>query len=113
MKIKSIYETEITVQFDDPEKAKQFFLEGDWSEVFWSHDDLEELAADLGVSVKDGCKSWNEDLQRPTVSCDGYGTFVEVSPGVFELSGDDLPCGKITVDILSEEDHTGSHEVDA
>lgn len=73
---------------------------------------MDELAADIGRSVKREHCSWNAELKTWTVFAEGYGLFVQRESDVWVLSEEFQEyCGEVIVEILSDEDHMNSSGV--
>lgn len=53
MQVTATLEQEMKVEFTDPEKAKAFFIDGDWKKSFYTFDDLEELASFLMLNARE------------------------------------------------------------
>lgn len=51
MKFKAELAADTEVIFDDPEKAKAEFIDGDWNTAFWDIEDMESLARDLIFAI--------------------------------------------------------------
>lgn len=64
MKFTATLEQEIKVVFTEPEKAKAFFIDGDWRESFFEFSHLEQLAEFLMLNTSDKLRvmdHWRED----------------------------------------------------
>lgn len=51
MKYKTTLESEVVVEYSDPELAEEFFIRGDWRNVFFQFDDLTELTEFISLAV--------------------------------------------------------------
>ena len=88
----------ISVEFVAPDKAQDVFIDGDWSEVFWSRADLQEIAQDISCMFSK--KYLNEyppyflegfgEAVRHTSSGDTYIIDVEVVGGILITCESDL-----------------------
>lgn len=72
-KIEREYQTILSIEFSEPDKAKKYFINGDWSESMWKCSDLE----DLGETILDSfINSSHEDLYEKNKIC-GTGKDIE------------------------------------
>jgi hypothetical protein len=88
----------IKVIFEEPEKAKAEFIDGDWSSVFWDIPDMESLARDLSFAVHSQPEQWvcDEGAKncRYEKSPEGFGLYIKGENGWVM---DNEHTGKITV----------------
>ncbi|MDP2566481.1 hypothetical protein [Pseudoalteromonas marina] len=106
MKFKNTIQCEIEIDFKDKAKAKAFFIDGDWSDVFYEIDDLEELAGILASLFNNAPERLGKGLYR---SIEGFGDYIySYEKKEWNLSdrqlpeGEELPCGDIVIKYASE-----------
>lgn len=100
MKFKANLNAEIQVTFEDPEKAKAVFIDGDWSNTFWDIPDMESLVSDLSFAVHSQPERFvfNEETKKPHYekSPEGFGVYIKGENGWVM---DNEHTGKIIVSI--------------
>jgi hypothetical protein len=79
MKITATLEQEMKVEFTEPEKAKAFFIDGDWKNSFYTFKNLEDLAESLMLNTKDKLlfrEHWHEDKEiKSGAKVEGFPVF--------------------------------------
>lgn len=107
-KFRTFFEMEIDVEFDNPEKAEAFFIDGDWKKSFWTFDDLDEVAESIANSFHWENDHWDKDYKKTAKFLEGYGNFIRIKPDVWESCPSSIDeCGKITIRINMELDPVG------
>ena len=76
-KIRCSFEMEIDINFQDTDKAKSYYIDGDWKESFYSLADLEEVAEQLSYSFYVEDEKWDKILKAVIKFVEGFGTFVK------------------------------------
>lgn len=112
MKIRSNFEMDIDVEFSEPEKAKAFFIDGDWKNHFFTFGDLQEFTAALAFSFHATPDQWDRERKTWTRSPEGYGTFVKDDSEKWvniEEAYEDI--GRIVITYESELENCGTFEV--
>lgn len=78
-KFKAEITNEARVVFREPEKAKAFFVDGDWKHAFWEIESLEDLACNIAKAVADSpedlAESENKKTFRTVRKTEGFGKF--------------------------------------
>ena len=74
MKIKVGFEMNARVEFKDPEKAKEYFIDGRWKDVFYKLDDLNELAKNLAYDIYQSEAVWRDGIAK---FVEGFGHFLK------------------------------------
>lgn len=115
MKFKNTIQCEIEVDIKDREKAKAFFIDGDWSEIFYEISDLDELASILGFAFHNAEERLGQGLFK---SIEGFGDYIysyekkewHLTDRLLE-EGEDLPCGNIVIKYISELESIETEEI--
>lgn len=85
MKFKAELSAEIEVTFEEPEKAKAEFIDGDWSKTFWDIPDMESLVRDLSFAVHSQPEQFifNEETEKShwEKSPEGFGVYIKTDDG--------------------------------
>ncbi len=109
------FEMEIDVQFEDPEAAKAYFVDGDWKKDFYELNDLEALAVAVASGFHHETDRWDTDLKCWCRFVEGFGKFVMIkdTPCAFRLTDGYAKegGGHILVRYESELDDAGTYEV--
>ena len=74
-KFRTDFEMSIDVEFLNPEKAKAFFIDGDWKKSFYTFNDLADLARGLSCEFHDEPKEWENNHYSKDI--EGFGLFIE------------------------------------
>ena len=100
---KAMYEVEfearVTVEFSDHDKAKKFFIGGEWSKTFWDLSDMEELTQYIASTFIDESVFYNKDLKKLCKSLEGFGVFEKDEKSQSFTSISDL-FGAVTVEYV-------------
>lgn len=94
-KFRTSFEMEIDVTFHDPDKAKAYFIDGDWKESFWTLECLGEVAKKLAHHFHGEPLYFDPKEKRVARMVEGFGRFIdtkiesifELEPEAAELSG--------------------------
>jgi len=91
---------EIKVTFDNPEKAKAEFIDGDWDQTFWDIPDMESLVRDLSFALYSSPEEfiYNEETGKShwEKSPEGFGVYIKADDAWVM---DNEHTGKIIVSI--------------
>jgi len=109
MKIEVIYESKIVIEFCDPEKARAYFIDGDWKDSFYTFDDLEEVADLLGSQLVDeGSWRWNFEINKwGCSSCEGFPEFQLNGKEITSFNDYGADHGEIKAQIISQIESDG------
>lgn len=94
MKFEVEFNMEMEVEFKDPEKAKKFFINSEWSNFFWSVSDLEELVEYICTGFHNESEYYDIDCKSMVRTVEGFGVFVK-NAGIYTAS-----CEKEFGDII-------------
>jgi len=96
--------TELKVTFEDPIKAFNYFITGDWSDYFWRLEDLSEVASTLSLHFSTEAPYWNREENWDERSAEGWGCFKKVTESKWETYNEKYieECGKIIIEEVSE-----------
>lgn len=104
MKRKVTLETEVVVGYSNPEKAHQYFIEGDWKNTFFDLDDLEDLTEFLALAVfqhPEGFRLVQFGVKgneyRFVKEMEGFATFIKDENGANSWVSEHDVYGAITV----------------
>lgn len=102
MKLRSLIECEIDVEFVDQGKAEAFFIDGTWRETFFDFADLEEAGEHLALQFHKAAEFIDSGAVNRSV--EGFGQYVyNKKEGHWRLTekyvedGGALPCGDIII----------------
>ena len=104
MKIKRTYETILSIEFSDKNKAENHFIDSDWSEFFWDMSDLEELGEcilDAFVNIPHGDLYKKHERYARGKNIEGFDDFVS-NFGCDEYKSSNDEYGDIIVKIVQE-----------
>ena len=101
MKFKATLECEIEVDFSDKDKAKTYFIDGDWQEYFYAFDGLDEFTRHLVYAFNES----EEMLRGGRIKfVEGVGEFIyDRSKKEWRLThknlqeGESFLCGQIVI----------------
>jgi hypothetical protein len=79
------FEMEIDVSFADPEKAKAYFIDGEWKDSFWEIDDMEELAKYIAHSFHVEGDRYDAERKAIVRSAEGFGDYILGDSGLYHL----------------------------
>ena len=102
-------EAEINVSFSNPEKAKSFFVDGQWHEHFWKITDLEDLAKNIAQAFHQTPEFFDKNVGAIARSPEGFGRFVKQQGGKYLAKWDEF--GEILVTYESELEAVSAYEV--
>jgi len=111
MKLRTSFEMEIDVEFSEPEKAKAFFIDGDWKNYFFTFSDLQDFTAALAFSFHAESDRWDKARKTWTRSPEGYGTFAQTDSDTWvniDDANDDI--GKIVISYSMDLENIGCCE---
>ncbi|MDA9557766.1 hypothetical protein N9R79_09795 [Vibrio sp.] len=107
MKFRSLIKCEIDVNFVDQEKAKAFFIDGDWKDIYYEFLDLEEAARHLAFAFHNAPEKLSEGGLFRDV--DGFGEYFYSRDNKewrltdkYVPNGVGMPCGEIIISYESE-----------
>ena len=109
-KYRTDFEMQIDVEFVEPEKAKAFFIDGDWKESFWSFDDLDEVAESISRLFFYEVEHWNREQKAFVRFLEGYGYFVRQGD-VYISSKEYAEAGEIRIREELELTESGTYSV--
>lgn len=87
------FNMEINVSFEDEDEAENYFCFGDWKNTFWDLDDVEDLARSIAENFHGTPDSWNRKLSVFTRFVEGFGEFVQIESGKWQLSDEFIQYG--------------------
>lgn len=97
-KFKGELTAEVQIIFAEPEKAKAEFIDGDWRNVFWDIDSMEELTKNIAFAVHSAPERWiyDEEIGQGNYekNPEGFGDYIKTEQGWVM---DNEHTGKITV----------------
>ncbi len=91
---------EVSVLFSDAQKAKAYFIDGNWKNIFWELSDMEELASNIAHSVFDTPGFYDRSKDVVVRNVEGYGAYVREAKNTFVAKWEGF--GIITVIITDE-----------
>lgn len=94
--------TEIDIQFSDEEKAKAYFIDGDWKEYFFTYSDMRDLCEHIAYSfhMQGG---WREAY------VEGFGTFIREDE-IWKVTNEDF--GTIFIREEQDTEPSSCYEID-
>ena len=115
-KIRCTFAMEIDVDFENPEAAIKYFIDGEWKTVFYKLDDLNGVAECLSRSFHQEDDSWDGKNCCFYRSMEGFGRFIrQDSPNTDTFKSDDATAKEIGSHIIikyeQELDHDVTYEV--
>ncbi|HBG06302.1 MAG: hypothetical protein A2075_12090 [Geobacteraceae bacterium GWC2_58_44] len=112
-KLRCTYEMEIDVEFENPEAAKAYFIDGEWKTVFYRLDDLQEVAEHLSLCFHNEHDRWDSEAKSFRRDIEGYGRYFKQADGTYKVdAASAAEIGTmITVAYESELDNAGTYEV--
>lgn len=112
-KLRCTFEMAIDVQFDNPDAAEEYFIRGEWRNVFYRFDSLKELAEHLAFAFHEENDQWDGKAQALCRVMEGYGRYLKQADGAYQLDANCLAeiGTMITVTYESELDNAGTYEV--
>lgn len=115
-RLRCTFETEIDVEFENPEAAAAYFLTGEWPTVFYKLRDLDEVAETLAYAFLRESDSWDAEAKRLSRSPEGFGKYrcMDNDPHVFQVSDEAAKefGGWIRIRIETEMENTSVAEVE-
>lgn len=69
------FEMQYRVEIENPEAIEAYFIHGDWKEIFWPLDDLEDFVRSLTLSFDRHSEYWDSERSGFSRSVEGFGTF--------------------------------------
>lgn len=113
-KFKTTIEKEVQVTFQDPGKARAFFIESNWRETFYSLDTMEEVTDCLIGSFINTDFWWSAQHKNFIKEVEGFPTFIRdneahspcawrVTEDCLEYAGDIRIVEAVEFDIDSQE----------
>lgn len=91
---------EVEVEFSSVNKAKKYFIKGDWKDFFYAYENLEELASDLALNFSNprGVTSYDWVKGCYTMFIEGFGEFISTGSCYdFSLTSEEFGTVKIKV----------------
>jgi len=111
MNFKGELTADVKVIFEEPEKAKAEFIDGDWSSFFWHIENMSELARDLITALHNQPEKWVCDANVENChwekSPEGFGVYIK-SENAWVM--DNEHTGKITV-VIDDLEVESIHQV--
>jgi len=111
--LRCTFEMEIDVQFENSVAVENYFVHGDWKKSFYTHADLEEVAAHLAECFHTESDRWDSTRMVFYRQVEGYGNYykqVDGSYNVCEEAVREIGSG-ITIKYELELSHAGTFEV--
>lgn len=91
----------VIIEFHDPEKTEEFFLESSWRESFYAYDSLEELAEGIAQSFEHEGESYIQGIGFGTI-LEGFGQFLRTTDQTCLINPEEAwsECGKIVIELV-------------
>lgn len=107
MKTRTTLQSEIDIVFDNPKKAKEYFIDGEWKESFFKFDELKEVAEHLAYAFYVTPEQYNFDKKRYEKFIEGFGNCSscvdeESHSYTYTFLDDAIDYGTIKISIASE-----------
>lgn len=99
---RSTLQVEVDVNFHDEEKAKEFFIDGDWKKYFFEFLDLRDAAEHLSFVFQKTDSAWSEEKQTRYKNIKGFGNYYFNTDDrtwefLYDGYDDELNYGNVTV----------------
>ena len=101
-------EAELSVSFSNPEKAKSFFIDGDFRKYFYEISDMEELVKYIAVAFHHSHEYFDKAKNAFARSPEGFGFYVKKENNYYEA--DWVEFGKISIRYEQELEATSAYE---
>lgn len=106
---KAEIKTEWIITFHDPEKAKAFFIDGDWKDYFFTFNGLKDLSEHLAFAFHNDPERWSKEQSADYRSPEGFGDYYKQSgKDVYTMTpkdhdqGDEGDPGVISITLETE-----------
>lgn len=69
------FEMQYRVEVENPDAIQAYFIEGDWKDLFWEIEDLEDFVRSLTLSFDRHPEYWDRERGGSTRMVEGFGEF--------------------------------------